>query len=123
MSQFSFDPDSRTLTEVLMTSRLYWIGQYDGVKKLDWFFKFDLARPIVDGAKRAFREGKHVLMTSRLYWIDQYEGAKKLEWFKFDLAHPIVICAKRVFGEGKHVASFQLYNCGACIDGEGTNIQ
>ena len=63
-------------------------------------------------------------MTSRLYWIGQYEDVKKLEWFfKLDLARPIVDCAKPVFGEGRHVASFQLCNCGACIDGERTNIQ
>ena len=80
----------------LQISSLYWIGQY---------------------------KGKQVLMALRLYWIDQYEGAKKLECFKFDLVDPIVIGAKYVFGEDKPVASFQLYNCGACIDGEGTNIQ
>ena len=45
-----------------MISRLYWIGSYEGVKKLEWFFKFDLARPTVDGAKFVIRVGKPVLI-------------------------------------------------------------
>ena len=45
-----------------MISRLYWIGLYEGVKKLEWFFKFDLVRPTVDGAKFVIREGKPVLI-------------------------------------------------------------
>ena len=63
MSQlFSIYPDSRTLTEVLTTSRLYWVGQYEGVKRLEWFFKFDLARPILNCAKRIIGESKHILI-------------------------------------------------------------
>lgn len=56
-----------------MISRLYWIGQYEGVKKLEWFFKFDLARPIVVGAVYGIRKGKHVhifLAVSRWHGID-----------------------------------------------------
>ena len=89
-----------------MTSRLYWIGQYEGVKKLEWFFKFDLARPIVDCAKRVFGEVLMAVMTPRLYWVSQYEGVKK--FFKLDLTRLIVNYAKRVPGEGKHIASFKL---------------
>ena len=54
-----------------MISRLYWIGQYEGEKKLEWFFNFDLARPTVDGAKFVIREGKPVLIflaVSRWHW-------------------------------------------------------
>jgi hypothetical protein len=43
-----------------MTSRLYWIGQYEGhAKKWEWFFQFDLAPAIGHGTKRVVGEGKH----------------------------------------------------------------
>ena len=54
-----------------MTSRLYWIGQYEGVKKLEWFFKSDLARPIVDWAVFSVTECKYALIflaVSRWHW-------------------------------------------------------
>jgi hypothetical protein len=44
-----------------MTSRLYWIGQYEGyAKKLEWFFQFDLAPLIGYCAKLVIGEGEHL---------------------------------------------------------------
>ena len=45
-----------------MISRLYWIGQYEGEKKLEWFFNFDLTRPVVYRTVPLIRVGKPVLI-------------------------------------------------------------